>query len=79
MNFEKVYEEFLFYATRRHKKQYLDTINQIFKKHILPYFNGIDIKSLTCDDFLKWQDIILSYNFSNNYNSNIYLFVELHL
>lgn len=72
MNFEEVYNEFLLYATRRHKKQYLDTIRQIFKKHILSYFKDKDIKSLICDDYLEWQDIILNYNYSNNYNSNIY-------
>lgn len=72
MSFEKAYDEFLLYATRRHKKQYLDTISQIFKKHILSYFKGKDIKSLNCDDYLKWQDYILNYNYSNNYNSNIY-------
>lgn len=72
MSFEKAYNEFLLYATRRHKKQYLDTISQIFKKHILSYFKDKDIKSLTCDDYLKWQDSILNYNYSNNYNSNIY-------
>lgn len=72
MSFEKAYNEFLIYATRRHKKQYLDTINQIFNKHILPYFKGKDIKLLTCDDYLNWQDSILNYKFSNNYNSNIY-------
>lgn len=72
MNFEEVYEEFLIYATRRHKKQYLDTLQQIFKKNILPYFIGRDIKSLICDDYLNWQNNILDHNFSNNYNSNIY-------
>ena len=72
MTFDKVYEEFLFYATRRHKKQYLDTIEHIFKKHILPYFKNVDINLLVCDDYLKWQDFILNYNYRNNYNSNIY-------
>lgn len=72
MSFKKAYEEFLYYATRRHKKQYLDTINQIFKKHILSYFLNLDLKLLTCDDYLKWQDFILNHNYSNNYNSNIY-------
>lgn len=72
MSFEEAYEEFLNYATRRHKKQYLDTISQIFKKHILPHFGGKYIKMLTCEDYLKWQDYILTFNYSNNYNSNIY-------
>lgn len=72
MLFEDAYNEYLIFATRRHKKQVLDTLTQIFKKHILPYFTGSNIKSLTSDDLLKWQDKILSYDFSNNYNSNIY-------
>lgn len=72
MSFEEAYKEYLIYATRRHKKQYLDTINQIFNKHILLYFKTRDIKSLVSDDYLIWQDNILNYNYSNNYNSNIY-------
>lgn len=72
MLFEDAYNEYLIYATRRHKKQVLDTISQIFKKHIFPYFKGKVITSITAEKILTWQDSILSYNFSNNYNSNIY-------
>lgn len=72
MLFEEAYKEYLKYATRRHKKQVLDTTRQIFKKHILHYFKGRFVDTLTSEDILNWQDDILSFNFSNNYNSNIY-------
>lgn len=72
MLFENAYNEYLLYASRRHKKQVLDTITQIFKKHILPYFIGSNLNLLSSDNLIDWQDKILSYDFSNNYNSNIY-------
>ena len=70
-----VYEVFLSYkkfVTRQQKKQSLDTIIYNFKKHIIPLFKDKDINSLTNEDILKWYDYILSCNFSNNYNRNLY-------
>ena len=72
MNFEEVYKEYLIYATNRHKKQGLDTIIKNFNIHILPYFKGRDIKTLTKVDIINWQTYILTKNFSNNFNRNLY-------
>lgn len=72
MNFEEVYNEYVLYATRRHKKQGFDTLQQNFSKHVLPYFKKYDLQDLTIDSFVYWQDKILEFNFSNNYNRNIY-------
>lgn len=70
--FNNVYEEYLKYATKRHKKQGLDTIRKNFKNHILPYFKDKDINSITKLDILKWQDVILNNNFSNGFNNALY-------
>lgn len=68
MKFEVAFEEFKIYAMKRHKKQSFDTLSKKFIKHILPYFIGKDIYNLTKIDYLKWQNIILDFSFSNSYN-----------
>lgn len=72
MSFEEAYEEFKIYASKRHKKQGFDTLTQNFNKHILPYFKNKDMCDLKIQDFIYWQDKIIDFNFSNNYNRNIY-------
>ncbi len=72
MNFEEVYKKYLIYASRRHKKQGLDTIEKNFKLHILPYFKDKNINELTKQDIIFWQDLIYDKNFSNNFNRNLY-------
>lgn len=72
MLFEDAYEDFKIYASKRHKKQCFDTINQNFKKHVLPYFCGSRVQDLTIRDVISWQDNIIGFNFSNSYNKNLY-------
>lgn len=72
MSFEKAYNEYLIYASKRHKKQSFDTIRQDFSKHILPYFSGRYIKEITKLDIIDWQNKILDLNYSNNFNSKLY-------
>lgn len=72
MTFDKVYTNYQIYASTRHKKQGYTTISENFNKHILPYFTGKDIKTLTKQDVLNWQNDILSKNFSNNFNLGLY-------
>lgn len=72
MLFENAYNEWKIYVARRHKKQGLDTLIQNFNKHILPYFKNKYIENLTIQDFISWQNSIIDFNFSNNYNRNIY-------
>lgn len=72
MSFEKAYEEWKIYAYSRHKKQgYITTINN-FDNHVLPYFKGRDIRTLTKLDVMNWQNNIYSKSFSNKYNAHIY-------
>lgn len=72
MKFEEIYEEYKIYAQKRHKKQGFITIDQDFNNHILPYFKGYDIKSITKIDIMNWQDKILDKYFSNKYNAKVY-------
>ena len=72
MNFEQVYEKYLNYVEKRHKKQGFVTIDQGFSNHILPYFKGKNINELTKLDIIDWQNKILDNNFSNNFNAKLY-------
>jgi len=70
--FEDLFNDFLEYAEKRHKKQGFITLQTDFKNHVLPYFIGKDIISITKKDIVDWENDILSHNFSNKYNSKIY-------
>lgn len=72
MRFEDAYEEFKIYATKLHKKQYLDTLTQNFNKYVLSYFKNTLLNDLNFNLINNWYDYILKFNFSNNYNKNIY-------
>ena len=72
MSFEKAYEEWKIYASRRHKKQSFDTYQYKFELRILPFFKKYNIEDITSNDILEWQNYILSFNFTNNYNSSLY-------
>lgn len=72
LSFKDVYENYLVYATKRHKKQGLDTITQNFNNHILPFFKDKRMNELTKIDILDWQDYILTKNFSSNFNNALY-------
>ncbi len=72
MTFDEVLNNYLKYASTRHKKQGYIIIQQNLNNHILPYFKDRYIKSLTKLDIIKWQDIIISKDFSNKYNAMLY-------
>jgi len=72
MSFEEAYKEYEIYAKNRHKKQGFITITKNFNLHILPYFKNKCLISLTKLDIINWQNEILSKNFSNNFNRNLY-------
>lgn len=72
MNFEEVYNNYLEYASKRHKKQGFDTITNNFNLHIIPYFKNMDIQKITKKDILDWQTFILTKEYSNNFNRNLY-------
>ena len=72
MLFEEVYVKFKIYVRYRHKKQGYYNICHDFECRILPYFKNKNIYNLSKIDFLNWQDLILSFNFSNSYNKRLY-------
>lgn len=72
MSFEKAYEEWKIYASKRHKKQSFDTKIYKFNLRILPFFKNYNIEDITSNIILDWQNYILTFDFSNNYNSSLY-------
>lgn len=72
MNFEKIYYEYLQFAKKQQKKQSFDTLVYKFNLRILPYFKNMMLEEITRDTIIKWEDYILSLNYTNNYNKGLY-------
>lgn len=73
MNFKEVYFNYKIYVSRLHKKQALNSLLYNFEYRVLPYFRDCEnIHNITKNDILKWKDTILSFNYSNSFNANIY-------
>ena len=72
MSFEEAYKEYLIYARKQHKKESFNSIYNIFKSRILPFFKDKVLSDLTKKDVLNWTIEISNLNFSNNYNRNCY-------
>ncbi len=72
MKFEDALNEYLRYAENRHKKQGFKTITRNLNLKVLPYFKDYNIQDITRLDFLRWQDYILSFNYTNNFNTLLY-------
>lgn len=72
MRFIDAYEDFKIYAAKRHKKQSFDCLIYNFNANILSYFKDYDIFSINEKDIYNWQDYIISKNFCNNHNKNLY-------
>lgn len=70
--FYEVYEDYLIYASKRHKKQGFEALQRNFKNHILPYFKDKKITLLTKKDIIEWQNKIIDKNFSNSFNSTLF-------
>jgi len=72
MKFEEVYIEYLKYIEYRQKNQSQRTLKERFEKKILPFFKDYDIYDIKESDYLKWQNEIEFFNYSNNYKSNLH-------
>lgn len=72
MGFEQAYEEWKIYASKRHKKESFGNLVRDFNCKILPYFKNTDIYNLSEKDILRWQDDLLSYDYSKKYLSRLY-------
>lgn len=76
MSFKEAYKEYLIFASKQQKKQSFECLTQRFNSHILPYFSEIEINNLTRNDIILWQEKILKFNFSNNYNRNLHFLLS---
>lgn len=70
--FLDVYYDYLLYAKKKRKNQsYLD-LKYKFDKYVLPFFENMYLEDITSKTILEWEDFVLSFNYSNNHNQNIY-------
>lgn len=72
MNFEEIYTQYLKFARKQQKKQSFYTLVYNFETRVLPYFKGMKLEEISRDTIIKWEDYILSLNFSNSYNKGLY-------
>lgn len=72
MNFEKVYYEYLKFAEKQQKKQGFNSLYKNFNLRILPFFKDMNLENITREVIISWENYILSFGFSNNYNRNLY-------
>lgn len=72
MKFEEVSIQYMEYVKNRHKKQWFSVFDYNFTKNIISYFETFNIENLSLEDLNKWKEFILSQNFSNSYNSQLY-------
>ena len=72
MSFLEAYQEYLIFANRQQKKQSYNVLFYNFKANILVFFKDYLLNEITTNDVLKWQDFILSKNFCNNHNKNLF-------
>ena len=74
MYFEEIYTNYLKFAKKQQKKQSFYTLVYNFDTRVLPYFKGMRLEEINRDTIIKWEDYILSLNFSNSYNKGLYFF-----
>lgn len=72
ITFENAYFEYLKYIEYRQKEQSKNTLKERFKNKILPFWKDFNIYEIKENDYIKWQNEIEIYNYSNNYKSNIH-------
>lgn len=72
LKFLVVYDEYLLYAKKKQKNQSFTTLKYKFDLHILPFFESMYLEDITSKIIIEWEDYILSKNFSNNHNKNLY-------
>lgn len=70
--FLDVYNDYLIYAKKKQKNQSFSTMKYKFDLHILPFFENMYLEDITSKTIIKWEDYILSFNFANNHNKNLY-------
>lgn len=70
--FLDVYNDYMLYARKKQKNQSFTSMKYKFDLHVLPYFKDMFLEDITSKIILEWEDHILTFNFSNNQNRNLY-------
>ena len=70
--FLDVYDDYMLYARKKQKNQSFTTMKYKFDLHVLPYFKDMFLENITSKIILEWEEHILTFNFSNNQNRNLY-------
>ena len=76
IKFEEVFTKYLQFAKKQQKKQSFYTLEYNFNERILPFFKDYYLEDITKETIISWEDYILSFNFSNNYNKSLYYFLS---
>lgn len=75
LKFRNAYNQYLEYIEYRMKPQSKKDLKEKFENKILPYFEDFNIYDIKELDYMKWQNEIEKFDYSNNYKSNLhYLF-----
>lgn len=72
ITFKELYDIFLRNKKMKLKPQSIRSLTSRFNNHILPFFKDYHIYNITNVDYIKWQEYILSNNFSYKYNANLH-------
>ena len=72
MNFEEAYKNLIPNIDMYYKIQSKNTFKERFELRILPYFKNYNIEDVDIDSLNKWKEYILSFNYSFNYNRNLF-------
>lgn len=72
ITFQELYNVYFRHKKLKLKPQSIRSLSSRFNNHILPFFKDYYIYDITNIDYIKWQENILSYNFSYKYNANLH-------
>ena len=72
MQYKDAINEYFNYLDLTLKPTTTLNLARIFKKHITPYFENLDVSKIDNMTYLGWTNQIKKKNYSNRYNENIY-------
>ena len=72
MNFKEAYINLIPNIDMYYKIQSKNSFKERFETKILPYFKDYNIEDIDIDCLNKWKEYILSFNYSFNYNRNLF-------
>lgn len=72
LKFEDAYFQYLEYIENRMKIQSIKDLKEKFENKIIPFFKNYNIYEIKEIDYIKWQNEIEKFNYSNNYKENLH-------